>query len=216
MEKVERLRQLAFKRKADRLPGYYCLSDFHDGAYDRHEYVSPWTISANNADADLMILLQDWSSSDSLNGDLDTDALNLGYTPSLATNVSLIDLVKKHFGCEIDATYVTNLFVFIKKGGMSASIPMGDMKYCAEHYAVPQVEIVAPRLALCVGLNTFNALRLARGARRVRVAEATNRPFLINSTQVCWAPHTGYWGNRNAGGPDKIDEIWGRLAINAL
>ena len=58
MGKHERLRALAAKRRADRWPGYRCIGDCHDGAYDC-EYVSPYTKSAGNVDSPILVLLQD-------------------------------------------------------------------------------------------------------------------------------------------------------------
>lgn len=55
------LRALARRRKDTRWPGYKCIGDFHDGRYEC-DYVSPYTRSAHNVDADVMILLQDWAS----------------------------------------------------------------------------------------------------------------------------------------------------------
>jgi hypothetical protein len=60
--KRKALRELALKRKADRIPGHKCFGDFCSGAYDQHEYIVPWTISANNVDAEVMIMGQDWNS----------------------------------------------------------------------------------------------------------------------------------------------------------
>src|SRR4051812_43518508 len=54
------LRLLAQQRQADRRDGYLCLSDIHSGYYDTEEHVSPWSISAQNVDAELMIFGKDW------------------------------------------------------------------------------------------------------------------------------------------------------------
>ena len=216
MDKIDRLRLLAIERKADERPGYFRLSDFHEGAYDRHDHVSPWSLSAHNADAQLLILLQDWSSSDVLSRDIDREAVEKGYTPSLRTNVNLIDLVRQHFGLNISETYVTNLFVFIKPGGISARIPMSDMEYCAERYAIPQIRIVCPPVALCVGLQTLNAVRLALGESPVRAAAAANEPLQVGSTLVFGVPHTGWWGTINAGGRREVDAIWRGIATRPV
>jgi hypothetical protein len=209
--KLKALRELAAVRKRDRLVRHACLGDFHDGAYDRHGYVSPWSISAHNPDAEVMVLLQDWSSADMLAKPLDLDAVRLGYTPSLATNKNLIDLLKRHFGIDIEDAYVTNLFVFIKPGGISARLPIADAVYCAEKYAKRQIEIVQPRVALCAGSLTLNALRLAMGEKTIRLAEAATSPIRINSTLVYGVPHTGGLGTANAGGKAKVDAIWGAI-----
>lgn len=212
MNKAEALRLLALRRKADRLPGYDCLSDFHEGAYDAHDYVSPWTISAHDVDARLMVLLQDWSSSESLSAELDSAAVQLGHTPTLQTNVALKSLVGRHFGLRMDQTYVSNLFVFIKRGRISARIPLRDAVYCAKTYAIPQIEIVRPRVVLCVGLLTFNALRIALGHPRVSSREAPRNDISLGPTRMFGVPHTGAWGTRNAGGIEAVNEVWHAIA----
>jgi hypothetical protein len=40
---------------------YSGIGDYHDGAYEC-ERVSPYTKTAGNVDADVMVLLQDWAS----------------------------------------------------------------------------------------------------------------------------------------------------------
>ena len=65
-QKREDLRRLARQRQADRRDGYLCLSEIHSGFYDTDMHVSPWSISAQNVDAELMILGKDWASSETL------------------------------------------------------------------------------------------------------------------------------------------------------
>lgn len=206
MTKRERLAELAHKRKADFLPGHHRLGDFHGGAYDQHEHVSPWTISAHNLDADLMIILQDWCSGEFLSGPLIEDAVRLGCDPHLATNKNLIALVQRHFSMDIADAYVTNLFVFIKPGGMSAHLAMADAVYSARTYAVPQIEIVQPKTVLCVGKRTFDALRRAMGLGR------SSSPMTIAGASVYGVPHTGKLGTANAGGIVNVDRIWSDIA----
>jgi hypothetical protein len=61
-QKREKLLQLAKRRQKDRLLPHRCLADFHNGYYECF-HVSPWTVSACNVDADLMLIGQDWASS---------------------------------------------------------------------------------------------------------------------------------------------------------
>jgi uracil-DNA glycosylase len=212
MSKLEAMEELARVRKNDRISGYQCLGDFHDGAYVRHNYVSPWSITAHNLDAEVMVLLQDWSSTEMLERPLDTDVEKLGYTPGLATNKNLMGLLKRHFGKSIEETYVTNLFVFIKRGDIGARIRMLDAVYCAEKYAKKQIEIVQPRVALCAGSLTFNALRLAMGEKKIRLTGALAQPIKINSTFVYGVPHPGGRGTANAGGAAAVEAIWSAIA----
>ena len=83
---------LAQQRKEARWPGYNCISDYNDGAYEC-DFVSPYTQSSNNVDSGIFILLQDWSSDKSLSGPLDDDVKKYGLTPGLPTNRRLRELL---------------------------------------------------------------------------------------------------------------------------
>ena len=87
-EKAEQLRRLALKRRSAEWPGYRHLREFHGGAYEC-EYVSPYTKSADNVDAAIFILLQDWISEDRLAGPLIPEAIELGQIPSRPTTNNL-------------------------------------------------------------------------------------------------------------------------------
>ncbi|MEZ6006497.1 MAG: hypothetical protein R3F05_01835 [Planctomycetota bacterium] len=60
--------------------------------------MAPYTKSAGSVDADVLLMLQDWSSSDFLSGPLDEDAIHYGHTPSLETNRNLKALLRDHLG----------------------------------------------------------------------------------------------------------------------
>ncbi len=64
-QKREALLQLAKKRQSDRREPHLCLGDIHEGYYECN-YVSPWTISACNEDAELMIFGKDWVSTETI------------------------------------------------------------------------------------------------------------------------------------------------------
>jgi restriction system protein len=119
-------------------PGYGQIGDYHDGAYEC-DFVSPYTKSAGNVDAEIFVLLQDWSSDEALRGPLDPDCARYGLTKIFQTNKRLIELLRHHFDVELGDVYATNLFPFIKKGNMSSSIPMRDLVRAAQEFALPQL-----------------------------------------------------------------------------
>lgn len=108
-----------------------------------------------------MVMLQDWSSDDSLSGPLVQDRVTLGYMRDLPTNRNLIRLLDNTFGLELPDICATNLFPFIKAGRKDTHIPEGDFLRAAREFALPQIQIVKPKLLICLGLDTFNALRVA-------------------------------------------------------
>jgi restriction system protein len=212
-QKCTALRQLAKKRRRDSIQGYYRLSAFHGGYYECC-FVSPWTKSAHNVEADVMLLGQDWSSSDSLNRQPCPEQRKRGQTWNLRTNVNLRDFLKQHMQLDFCETYATNVFPFIKKGPTDARIRPSDMQCCAEKYAVPEMEIVAPKMAICLGQSTFDAIRRSLHEERRSFADACAPEHCINhrGTEIYGVPHPGSWGIRNAGGMERVHERWRILA----
>ena len=97
--KSKALRQLARKRRSAPLDGYARIGDFYDCAYEC-EYVSPWTKSGRNLDAEVMVVGQDWASVDALVGDGRPDPVRarLGYNPKSYTNKNLDRRLCEHLG----------------------------------------------------------------------------------------------------------------------
>src|SRR5258707_4789322 len=211
--KKEALSRLAQKRKTDVWPGYFSIADFHTGIYEC-DYVSPYTKTARNVNAAVFVMLQDWSSSDSLNGPVCHESIKYGHTVAKFTNSNLKDLLQRHFGLTLSRTYGTNLFPFIKPGPMNASIPERLMDRAAMEYGLPQVDIVKPNLVICFGKSTFNALRTAVGIPKVSsVNDGIERPFKFGNTLIWLQAHTGMLGqnNRNKGGVNRVDADWGKM-----
>jgi uracil-DNA glycosylase len=211
--KKEALYRLAQKRKSDVWPGYSSIADFHDGIYEC-DHVSPYTKSAGNVNADVFVMLQDWSSSDSLNGPICHDSIKYGHTVAKFTNSNLKNLLQRYFGLKLSQTYGTNLFPFIKPGPMNAGIPQRLMDRAAIEYGLPQIEIIKPKLVMCFGKITFNALRTAVGIGKVgSVDEGIERPFEFGNTSIWLQSHTGMLGqnNRNKGGVNRVDSDWRKM-----
>jgi len=211
--KKDELLTLAKKRQSSRWEGYYCIGDYHGGKYEC-DFVSPYSKGACNIEAQIMVLLQDWSSHEWLSGPLNLNVVELGHSSGLPTNKNLCRLLFDSFGIELTATYSTNLFPFIKPGGMSSAIKHADLIRAAHEFAIPQINIVAPRLVICLGLVTFNALREAQGESRVSIiAEAIANPFRIGVSKVWCQAHTGALGqnNRRKGNILQVTEDWRRM-----
>lgn len=213
MDKQDLLLALAQKRKSTRWPGYGQIGDYHDGAYECN-FVSPYTKSAGQVNAEIFILLQDWSSDESLRGSLDSDCVLYGLTRAFPTNKKLVELLRHHFGVELEVVYATNLFPFIKRGGISNSIPKGDLIRAAQEFALPQIQIVRPKLVVCLGLNTFNAIQIACGhSPALRMSEAINSPFTFDEFRVFCQAHTGARGQNNRG-RERVAEDWRKMKID--
>jgi uracil-DNA glycosylase len=195
MDKDQQLRGIGLNRRnADPPDGYHSIDEYHNGAYES-EYVSPYTKSAKNVDAQVAIILQDWSSHDSLSGPFDPAVQRLGYTPTSPTNVNLIQLLKNHFDLSLDDVFATNLFPFIKPGGMTADIPARHMLLATKVFADPQIRVVRPKLVVCLGLSVFNTMRRFHGKTRVpNLTAGVNANFSDGHTEYWCQAHTGRLG----------------------
>ena len=216
-DKNAQLRELGRIRQQTHWPGYSGIGDYHNGAYEC-DWVSPYTRTAGNVDAAVMVLLQDWASHEWCGGAFDPETAKLGYTPSEPTSRNLVRLLHDTFGLSLEEAYGTNLFPFVKSGGMSASIPMPDLVKAATDFALPQIAIVRPRLVICLGLVTFTAARLACGhSAPLNMATAIESPFQYEESLICCQSHTGHFGriNRNRGGIDRVSQDWVRMKEQA-
>lgn len=211
--RLSEIARLVDRRRRDPYAGYGRIGDYHQGIFEC-DYVSPYSKSAHNLDANVMVFLQDWSSHERLLLPPDPEVVRLGYTPSLPTNRNLISLLRTHLGLELRDTYSTNLFPFIKLGNLSAGIPFTALVRAGQEFALPQLSAIRPRLAICLGLATFNALRVATGHAAVpNLASALEAPFEVGPTRVVCQAHTGNLGRngRNKGGIDRVSADWKAL-----
>ena len=211
--KFNELKKLAFLRVCDRYKGYYNVGDFFDGAYDTNEFVSPYSKKSSNVNSDVMVVAQDWSSFNKLNTlTINEELVTNGYSANLPTNVNLSKLLKHHFNLKFGDIYATNLFVFIKSGGMSAKIPIKDMVYSANKYTLREIEIVSPKLVICLGAAVFNVLSVILQGKPARVGESINAPIVFQNTLIVGAYHTGGLGTSAAGGFLKVNEHWSKIS----
>jgi len=212
VDKRAALVALGTKRRNTRWPGYNCIGDYHEGRYEC-EFVSPYTKTAGNVDSGIFIMLQDWASDDMLNGPFEERMDELGHNPDLDTNQNLNELLRATFGRGLSEVFGTNLFPFVKLGNGNATIPLEDLTRAAEEYGLPQIRIVRPKRVICLGLDTFNAVREACAEQRCKDMSSARRSpfsFQFQDTQseiVCQA-HTGWFGqmNRKRQGIDPYDE----------
>jgi len=227
--KKSALLDLARHRRIDTMDGYSRkYSQFGD--FDCEcDHVVPWTISACNVDADLMLIAQDWASEDFLNRLTDRQRQaqrELGQFPDLPTNRATKNLLAEHMSLSFFETYATNAFVFVKPGKMDARIPFRDLISSAAAYALPQIEIVRPKLVLCLGSASFNAVRRAIKGNGSDPLPTIHRKWmpLVDAWKIDKPHHTEYLGipifgvahpgasgSRASGGPRMTIPRWQTL-----
>jgi uracil-DNA glycosylase len=217
MGKKEELAALLALRRLETHPTYLSLSQYEGGFYDL-DFVVPWTAGAQNIDAALMIIGQDWISEKYLERnsapEMRLTRKEMGQDSKLPTNKNLKKLLKEHFDLRFSDTYATDVSVFIKPGKMDAAVPMKDLEYFAKKFTLPQIRAVEPRMVLCLGERTFNALRRAISESRMKLSQAClpTAHTRAEGAEVYGVPHTGSWGSMNAGGEARVSEIWTSLA----
>lgn len=221
-KKRAKLSSLARARSMDQDVGvgYDPSSVFGAGKFD--DYPSPWSVMANNVDADVMSVGQDWCSLAYINA-LDPTRCSiltrLGHDPELPTNQRLRRLFRLAFHKEIEQSFCTNAFVFLKKGGISASIPPREIDRSVARYLLPQIEIVGPRLVICLGQQTLHAVKRSLGIRsqlgggfKQEIEELIALPLVMSSgTRIVGAPHPGGRGTANYGGDLAVQNLWIRF-----
>ena len=98
---------------------------------------------------------------------------------------------------------------------MGTRIPTAYLTAAAIQFAIPQIEIVKPRLVICLGIDTFNALRRALKLPTVKnTMVGLTSQFSFAGAEVWLQAHTGALGkiNRNRGGVDRVTGDWTKMA----
>lgn len=212
LKKKRALLVLAKKRQKTHWRGYHSIGEYRNGVYECN-HVSPYTKSAGNVDSSVMVILQDWSSHNALKGPKNQDSIDFGYSRTLATNRRLAELLGEFFQLTLNQIYATNLFPFIKRGQLSERIPQEAYIRAAEEFCIPQIEIVNPKLVICLGLQTFNAIRTVRlsESNYVRNIDTALRSHIrIGDSEVWCQAHTGARG-QNARGKKQVLADWRKM-----
>ena len=214
MNKLERLKELGRHRREHVPRGCKGIGEYHGGAYEC-DFVSPYTKSAQKLDADIMLVLQDWASDEYFHKRVDPDPVLIakGHDPTRPTNKNLKKLLQRHFGIQLEQTYATNIFPFIKPGAMSARVP-DAVAEAAKTYTVREIELVEPKLVVCLGRVVTDAIRNALGLTPVASLEEAiaKSPFRSGDMgdTVFWAQF--HPSRAPEGGADRVSHEWQRMA----
>ena len=100
---------------------------------------------------------------------------------------------------------------------MGQSVPRRDVVRAAEEFALPQIQIIRPKLMICLGLQTYNALREACQEPRIqRLPEAIADPFTFDGARIWCQAHTGGRGQATRyAGEKKVPGDWRRMKDDA-
>lgn len=214
-DKLSGLKRLGAQRRAFSVPeGCLPVGAFHGGRYES-DFVSPWTISACNVDADLFVVLQDWCGSDYLSGPFNPLLAKLGHDPQLPTNRNLKALLYG-IGRDFSDVFGTNAFPFVKSGAMDADIENKALRECVERFVLPQVDIVQPKVTVLMGKTVYNAVCKVLGRKAAPSLDAAiATPIAFGSTLLVASVHTGNRIHIHRGWDRAVDDwkwIGARLA----
>jgi hypothetical protein len=216
-EKRKKMAELVAKRRTGWLPeNCYRLGDaaLNNGYWDEDEFVVPWSKSACNYDAKLMLMAQDWDSYDNLSVPL-TDKHRqiklVGRNVDLPTNKRIDELLHRHFGMSFSDTFATDLFPFVKPGDMRGKLQRLDVLKCAGEFAVPQIEIIEPLIVICLGRSSSFKEIAYHLTKRLFQADGDRPlgPVCHKGIEIYGVTHPGGWGN---GYTKRIETEWSFLA----
>jgi hypothetical protein len=162
MNKRQEIYKLAQKRDdpAYLIPrGYARIKSYHNGLHSSNQYVSPWTKGACNVDADVMVIGLDWNSQDMLMRQAnDHVQIHAGQSKSFPTNKKLRGFLHAYCGLRFCDTYATDVVPFLKPGNATAPHTCWAVAQCARDFTIPEIMIIEPKIAICLGDLTFNAV----------------------------------------------------------
>ena len=73
---------------------------------------------------------------------------------------------------------------------MSTYIKEEDMKKSAKEFALPMMDIIKPKIAVALGMKTFNALRESCDLKPARnMSEAVDLAFKYSATKIFFQAH---------------------------
>jgi hypothetical protein len=138
-----------------------------------------------------MLVGQDWASSKWLSNPKNLIFSVLGQNPNLITNKNLKEYLK-YFGLNFSDTYATNAFVFVKEGGMSTKIAQSLLRESIEKFLIPQIDIIKPKMIICLGAETYNAVRQVNNFPEVKVGSGQEAAMPFMGADVYGVNHTDY------------------------
>ncbi|MCD8451435.1 uracil-DNA glycosylase family protein [Tenacibaculum dicentrarchi] len=183
--------------------------------------IGNWSTWANNLNADILIIGQDYADQKTFNRDLgkietkELDENSLSKDYSTVTNFNLRELSKiidydiglpnKNSEKKI---FLTNSVLCLKSGAMNASIPNKVYKNCSSSFLIPLIKILSPKIIITLGSTATKATITAFKDRIINSKKLINgnfsntfkeSPIKINNSKVLIFPvyHPGSLGQSN-------------------
>ena len=145
------------------------------GVYDGDE-IGPWTRWEGDLDATVMVVGQDWGDEEGFKRQKGLDSSNS------STNRTLRELLAS-VGVRVDpptgqtqrvGAFFTNAILCLKQGGAQAAVRAEWFAKCGQHFLRPQIELVHPKVVVCLGEQAYRAVLAAYGLSPSSFREAVD------------------------------------------
>lgn len=162
MNKASEYAQLVTQRKECRkCPGFV---NQYDTAFDT-DHIGNFSLWANDLDADVVIVGQDYANLDIFDRDrglIEPNEVNETSRPgaySTATNYYLRQLTRmlgRDIGLPTQPTvnsgvFTTNAVLCLKSGAMNAPIGASCLRNCTTHFLIPILDLIKPKVVISLG-----------------------------------------------------------------
>jgi len=132
--------------------------------------IGPWTRWANDLDADLMVVGQDWGDERYFLANKGMDKANNPTNRSLRELLEFVGRpippppsVSEPGGQSAKGVWLTNALLWLKQGGLSATVKPEWFKELAADFLREQINIVEPRIVVALGAQAYSAIAFAFG-----------------------------------------------------
>ena len=96
---------------------------------------------------------------------------------------------------------------------MTARLKQKDLVLSATQFAIPQIEIIEPKIVICLGGATFNAVRKCNGFGYTPLKHGLSETsFRLGNSMIVGVNHTGGVGAAVSGGQAAHQRRWSKLA----
>ncbi len=181
------------------------------------DQIGPWSRLCGDLDATLMVIGQDW-------GDVHYYIKNRGLDDVRNRTTRTLEELLLGIGLKVALSetgranrgvFLTNALLCLKAGGMQAPVEQQWFTNCANRFLRRQIEIVAPRVVVCLGQKAYeavlNAFRLESLAFR-RAVEAESGIILPNQSRLLAVYHCGQRILNTHRSLDQQRRDWHRVA----
>ncbi|MBO09079.1 MAG: hypothetical protein CL478_12605 [Acidobacteria bacterium] len=151
-----------------------CERGHHDS-----NHIGPWSRWQGNLDAEIVVVGQDWGDTDYFIKNHGVDAKD-NPTNNMLRELLLsigIDIGLPHERQDSSRVFLTNAILCLKTtGGMQGNVERKWFSNCGAEFLRPLIEIVEPKVVICLGERAWRSVVTAFGQRPGRFRESVENP----------------------------------------